>query len=192
MQGRGGWKRVSVSAGVALLALVCGCATPLPPEAGIAPASDSEAQALEQALRELPGGVGADEARRVARVALAATRELAQRYRPLRPAPLGNLAYHLGLRERALCCHWAEDLLDPLEGAERDALSVHWVVAHRGDRWREHNAILLLPHGAAPEDGLVLDAWRNSGRLYWTRLGADRYPWQVHPDDARRQNLRCS
>jgi hypothetical protein len=32
-------------------------------------------------------------------------------------------------------------------------------------------------------EGLVLDPWRNSGDLYWTKVGQDSYPWLPLPRD---------
>jgi len=168
------------------LALVPACATPGPstPE----PAAYQE---LELALRALGGSADPIEAARLARAVVDATAELRARYRPLRPALVGNLAFYLGLRERALCCHWVEDLLRSLTALEIQGFELHWGVAHFGNRLREHSALVVVPRGRALEQGLVLDAWRHSGRLYWSRLDRDRYPWQLHPSDARRDRLAC-
>lgn len=168
----------------ALLALACASGVP-----GAAP--DARRDELAAALLALPGAGDPVEARRLARAVLAATARLSERYRPLRPPQVGNLAFHVGLRERALCCHWVEDLLRALEPVELRDYELHWVVAHLGDRLREHSAVLALPKGRPPGEGLVLDAWRHSGRLYWVRADADDYPWHLHPSDARRDELRC-
>lgn len=181
---RGGWTGRAL-AGLAALCLACAGPPPSPqPEA-------ARLAALEAALLGLPGAGPTREARALARAALAATDRLARRYRPLRPPQLGNLAFHAGLRERALCCHWVEDLLRALGDVELRRYRLHWVVAHHGDRLREHSAVLAVPVGGRPERGLVLDAWRDSGRLHWVRADADRYPWRLHPADARRDDLRC-
>jgi hypothetical protein len=176
-----------VTLGVGAL-LAAACAGPTPPAA---PGTERRAR-LEAALLDLPGATDPAEARVLARAALAATAELAARYRPLRPPQLGNLAFHVGLRERALCCHWVEDLLHALAGIELRRYRLHWAVAHHGNRLREHSAVLAVPIGGTPDRGLVLDAWRYSGRLYWVRADADRYPWRLHPPDERWRELRCS
>ena len=49
---------------------------------------------------------------------------------------------------------------------------------------------LVLPV-QVPTPCLVLDAWRNAGRLHWATVARDRYPWQLHPSDAARDRLRC-
>ena len=110
---------------------------------------------------------------------------------PLRPPQLGNLAFHLGLRERALCCHWAEDLLRELSALELESVDLRWGVAHWGSQMREHSAVVAVPRGARFEQGLVLDAWRHSGELYFARVDRDRYPWRPHPSDDLRHQLAC-
>ena len=132
------------------------------------------------------------EATRLARTALATTEQLASRYRPLRPPHLGNLAFHLGLRDRALCCHWVEDLLRALSDLQLESFELHWGVAHFGSKLREHSSVVAVPAGRTIGDGLVLDAWRDSGRLYWVRADRDRYPWQLHPSDELSDRLACS
>ena len=170
-----------------LAAASIACATA--PDSG--PEAESREAALAKALRNLPGDPDPAEARTLAHVALASTAELVTEYRPLRPPHLGNFAFHLGLRERALCCHWVEDLLRSLAAHGLESYELHWVVAHHGDRWREHSAVLARPLGALHSEGLILDPWRHSGRLYWVRAAADDYPWRLHPSDGMRLRLRC-
>ncbi len=164
------------------------CATPDP---GSSASEAPREKTLEAALRALPGADTPAEATRLARTALAATAALASRYRPLRPPHLGNLAFHLGLRDRALCCHWVEDLLRALSALELQSFDLHWGVAHFGSELREHSAVIAVPTGRPAADGLVLDAWRHSGRLYWVRVDRDRYPWRLHPSNDARNRLAC-
>lgn len=147
---------------------------------------------LEAALAALPGQADPDEAARLAHASYATTSALVSHYRPLRPPQLGNLAFHLGLRDRALCCHWVEDLLRALTALELESFELHWGVAHHGSQLREHSAVIAVPTGGTLQQGLVLDAWRHSGRLHWVRADRDRYPWSLHPSDALRHRLACS
>jgi hypothetical protein len=154
-------------------------------------AGNALATRLEAALADLPAAPTPADARRLAASAVDATSRLGARYRPLRPPHLGNLAFHLGLRERALCCHWVEDLLRELAALELASVALHWGVAYPGSTLREHSAVIAVPHGAAFEEGMVLDAWRHSGELYFVRVDRDRYPWEPHPSDAVRHRLAC-
>ena len=149
-------------------------------------------QRLEADLIGLAGAVDPEEARQLASAAFALTAELRASYRPLTPPQLGNLAFHLGLRERALCCHWVEDMLRSFRALALQSLELHWGVAHFGSTLREHSAVVAVPIGTPFEQGLVLDAWRRSGRLYWTRAGGDRYAWRPHPADRGRKTVACA
>ena len=169
-----------------LLLPALGCVSD-PGAGGIA----ERARPLEAALLALPGGASAEDAARLAVAALETTDGLHARYRPLTPPQLGNLAFHLGLRERALCCHWVEDLLRALTALELASIELHGGVAHYGNVLREHSAVVAVPRGGAFAQGLVLDAWRDAGRLYSVRADRDRYPWVPHPSDAQRDRLAC-
>jgi hypothetical protein len=178
--------RLRALACAALAAVACTTVAPPSPEQDAAHSAD-----LAAAIAGLSASVEPAEARSLAQHALAATRALASRYRPIDPPQLGNLAFHLGLRERALCCHWASDLFRALDSLPLRSLELRWGVAHHGSTLREHSSVIAVPAGAALRDGLVLDAWRNSGRLYWVRVADDRYPWRLHPSDADRNRLEC-
>jgi hypothetical protein len=167
-------------------AVACTTVAPPTPEQGAARALD-----LEAAIAALSPAVEPAEARTLAERAVAATAALSARYRPIDPPQLGNLAFHFGLRERALCCHWASDLFRALDGLPLRSLELRWGVAHLGSTLREHSSVIAVPAGADLRDGLVLDAWRHSGRLYWVRVAEDRYPWRLHPSDAERDRLEC-
>jgi hypothetical protein len=166
--------------------LACVSVPPPSPDQDVARTRD-----LEAAIAGLSASVEPAEARSLAQRAITATTALFTRYRPIDPPQLGNLAFHLGLRERALCCHWAKDLFRALDTLPLRSLELHWGVAHQGSTLREHSSVIAVPAGGSLRDGLVLDAWRHSGRLYWVRVAEDRYPWRLHPADAERHRLEC-
>jgi len=102
-----------------------------------------------------------------------------------RPPLLHNVLVNVGLRERGLCWHWTEDLLARLGDLPLDAYDLHWATAHRGEMFREHNSVVVTAKGGAFESGIVLDPWRDSGRLYFGPVQGDRYPWEPRFDRLR-------
>ena len=182
-----------VAALVVTAFVLAGCVhrAPSPDDAGAASAAEPHVEELARAIAALDGGVDAGEARAAAHTALVATNELAGAYRMTWPPLLHNALVNTGLRDRGLCCHWAEDLGARLRELGLRTLDVHWVVAHRGNRLREHNSPLVAPRGAGPERGLVLDGWRRAGELVWAPYAADAYPWELHPASGRWDALRC-
>ena len=121
------------------------------------------------------------EARQVAETAITYSNQLAEDYQLVRPAVLHNVLIRVGLKDRGLCYHWTEDLLNQLQSLELRTYQLHWGVAHRGSELREHNSVVITARGQAFEKGMVLDPWRNSGDLYWALIKTDRYPWQELP-----------
>lgn len=172
-----------------LLAVLGACAGP---RGGVPAASgDLRIRSLASAILALGSPVARDEAQRAAHSLVTRSEQLESDYRMVRPARLHNLLVNLGLRERGLCCHFAEDLIADLLALELRTLEVHWVVARHGSRLREHSSVLLVPSGGDFEQGLVVDAWRRAGELVWARATADRYPWELHPMSGHWAQLHC-
>lgn len=136
---------------------------------------------LEQELAALSRGTDKAEARRVAETALHESAVLAEEYQVVRPAVAHNLLVVLGMKDRGLCYHWTEDLMKRLQALELKSFQLHWGVAHRGSELREHNGVVITARGQDFFQGIILDPWRYSGRLYWVRIDQDSYPWKALP-----------
>jgi hypothetical protein len=152
---------------------------------------DPRVGALAGEIEALGGPVAPGEARLAAHSLVVHSEQLRTDYRMVQPALFHNMLVNLGLRERGLCCHFAEDLIAGLVALELRTLDVHWVVARHGSRLREHSSVLLVPSGGAFEQGLVVDAWREAGKLFWAPVADDRYPWQLHPMSGSWARLHC-
>ena len=146
-----------------------------------APAHREKVDSLQVELAALNRQANLPEARQVAETAIMYSYQLADEYQVVRPAVLHNVLIRVGLKDRGLCYHWTEDLLNKLKALELRTFQLHWGVAHRGSELREHNSVVITASGQAFEHGMVLDPWRNSGDLYWSLVQADRYPWKERP-----------
>jgi hypothetical protein len=133
---------------------------------------------LSRALAILGPASDSNEARLVAETAIGYSTFLAQEYRLVRPPFLHNVMVRLNLKDRGLCYHWTEDLMQRLEELELKNYRLHWAVAYRGSELREHNSVVITANGNAFEQGMVLDPWRYSGKLFFSPVTEDRYPWQ--------------
>lgn len=136
-----------------------------------------EVQALTADLLALSPQVRSDEASRFARVACRSSQELAREYRLVRSPHFHNFLVNAGLRDRGLCHEWARDLGARLSALRSPSLGLRWGIARAGTL-REHNCVVVTAKDQPFSRGLILDGWRHSGRLYWTRVAADRYPWK--------------
>ena len=136
---------------------------------------------LEQALNALSATVDKTEALLVAETAVRESAVLAEEYQLVRPAVAHNLLIVFGLRERGLCYHWTEDLMQRLQALDLKSFQLYWGVAYRGSELREHNCVVITAKGQRFFKGIVLDPWRNSGNLFWAQVTKDDYPWKVLP-----------
>ena len=123
------------------------------------------------------GEISEDEAALLADTSVRHAAALARSYRMVRPIEIHNTLVNLGLRKRGLCYQTAEDMYVRLRDLDLKTLRLHWGVAHKGDLWLEHSGVIVTARDRPFSEGLVIDAWRHSGRLRWARVAEDRYPW---------------
>lgn len=177
-----------------VFAALAGCATPeLPRQAAWRahqPAATATADfnqqcllALTDDLKSLAPWVAPAEAETLARAALAAAAALRQSYRPVRPAWLNNTLVNFRLKSRGLCYQWADDLGARLVGLSLATLHLHRAVARRGGP-REHSGLVVTAVHQPFKQGIILDAWRYGGILFWDFVWHDSYPWVRLDDEA--------
>ena len=171
--------------GLVLVLLFSGCTFSGPP-----PSDGRVPQALLSAELVQLLGHHDPESDRLARAVLARTAELAQAYQVQKPALWHNLLVNTGLRERGLCCHWTQDLLQTVRALHLKNYRAAWGVSRYGT-WREHNSVVIIAAGTPFASGLLLDPWRNAGELYWAPVATDVYPWQPHPGDDGTARIGC-
>jgi hypothetical protein len=165
------------------VALANGCANPSPKTTR----SQQSAAVLQRQILQLDRSVDEGEATRLAHAAVEGSNALARQYRAVWPASFHNMLVNAGLRERGLCFHWANDLLQRLHQHQLTSVELHPVSARQGTR-HEHNAIVVTAIGQPFTKGIVLDPWRDAGRLWFGKAAADKYPWQPVPDGWRQRN----
>jgi len=134
-------------------------------------------EALSRDLLKLHHGIDHSAAQQVAAVAVEYTNQLADRYRISGSPRQHNLLVNLGIRERGLCFHWTDDLLEKLQEMDAKQFDFHSAVAFKNSDLREHSSVVVTFKGAPFASGIVLDGWRHSGNLYWSRVRSDRYDW---------------
>ena len=178
-------RAVVAAAHVAIVAL----ATPICAAAPAEPRIPESAEELTRGLVGLSSKVRRDEAEGVAQTAFIVSRDLKRKYRAGGPALFNNLLVNAGLKKRGLCHHWTRDLGNQLASLKLRSLQLRWGIARAGTL-REHNAVVVTARGQPFERGIVLDAWRQSGRLFWGSVAVDRYPWEEDPQDSFRSVRR--
>lgn len=179
-----------IAIGLAAMFLLSDCAEPTstnvvePAQTGPAeitlPRGDiAEEAQLRTKLAMLSPTVRVDEAEKLALCAYTTSRRLAREYRVVFPPALNNILINTGGRKRGLCYQWTEDLLHQLDALKLETLELHWGEAY-ARTFSENNGVVVTAKGQPFRQGIVLDAWRYQGRLYWgpARKDPEGYPWK--------------
>ena len=148
-----------------------------------------KAKHLEQDLAALLGYQDKETAL-LAQAAVDGANSLTRKYRVKPPARFHNILVNLGIRDRGLCCHWTQDLLGILNELQLEKYRLFWAVANHGSLG-EHNSVVVAATDQTFSSGIVLDAWRHAGELYWARVGSDKYEWYPHPGDDGTRIIVC-
>ncbi|MCK4440911.1 MAG: hypothetical protein KAU90_02825 [Sulfurovaceae bacterium] len=160
-----------------LLSIFGGCSlTPLP--TSTPKIISTNIDILSNMIIDLNRTIDRYEAQDVASRAVRYSKYLAQKYRVVSPPLWHNTLVNLGIRKRGLCYQWAEDLLSYLLTKKYQTIQFYIVGASIGSYF-EHNALAISAKGSSFKKGILLDAWRNSGNLYFIEIDKDkRYKWK--------------
>ena len=133
---------------------------------------------LESLILGLSSKVLRNEALSVSQNSINYSLSLSLKYKAI-PFPwIQNTLVNMGIKERGLCHEWAEDLLKHLVKQNYRTLELHSIGANIG-YLNEHNALAVSAKGEGIENSIVLDAWRNSGNLYFEKISKDeKYDWK--------------
>jgi len=133
---------------------------------------------LEKLLLALTPTIDAKEAKDLAKVSIDYSYELSKKYRTVNNPWFQNFLVNIRLKKRGLCHEWTEDLLRFLISRKYQTIEFHTVSANIGNL-NEHNALSVSAKGRGIKQSILLDAWRNSGILYFNIINKDlKYKWK--------------
>ena len=113
-----------------------------------------------------------NESRELATLAVTYSKELANRYNLVSPPLYHNFLVNSGQREKGLCFDFVDDMMAEIRTRGFNHFRFRWGRAN-GDQLDEHNVIVVLGKNTPFQEGIVLDAWRNSGTLYFIKVKDD-------------------
>jgi len=146
---------------------------------------------LQLAILSLDDSVDRSEAHHAATIAIEYPLRLAREYEVTDPPLVHNMKVNLGVKPRGLCVDWTADLLARLRAEHFHSLDLHWGIANYENAFRlEHSTVIISARDQDLQQGLVLDPWRHSGRLFWARTSEDpTYRWypQAEIHDQKRE-----
>ncbi|MGK0271742.1 MAG: hypothetical protein ACI88H_002408 [Cocleimonas sp.] len=153
--------------------------------ATIAPEIDSRVQfkivQLTAAIMNLGPDIDKKEANFVAREAVLYSMHLANEYKLVAPPNSQNVLVNTGKREKGLCYHFARDMSDHIvKGRTFNTLTLKRAVAFQG-KALEHNVLTVAAKGKGVNDAIILDAWRESAKLYFVKTVDDpMFRWKKY------------
>lgn len=154
-----------------------GCSVKSPPP----PSSDIDK--LTTLLLSLNRDIPKQEAQKLAIDIYQRTNNLIEEFELVSPPLLHNFLVNIGIRKKGLCYHWSDALFVYLKNQNYPSFEFHLVGANIGKYWSEHNSIVIISkenkrENSITEDGIIIDPWRNSGKLYYSQILKDReYKW---------------
>jgi len=138
------------------------------------PYSSEDTQKIKELKRQLIKlGGSAKEAQELATLAVIHSKTLANSYNLTSPPQYHNFLVNRGQRKRGLCYHFVEDLDKEIRNRGFKTFRFKWGVANQ-NRLNEHNVIVVVGKDTPWEEGIILDAWRNSGKLFFSRVKDDK------------------
>ena len=153
-----------------------GCAVDAPK------ASISKVDELSHLLASLDRDIPPSEARQLSAEIFSKTQELTEVFELTSPPQFHNFLVTIGIRDKGLCYHWSDTLYLHLSKKKYDAFEFHLMGANIGQYFREHNALVVVAKGGEIKEGIIIDPWRESGELYFSKVADDpEYQWQHRP-----------
>lgn len=134
---------------------------------------------LARALKGLGPNTSQAEANAIAYDAVVYPMILANRYNLVYPPRLQNMLVNGKKRDRGLCWQWADDMTAHMEKKKLKTFELVRGTANRRLK-NEHNSLVVKAKGDSFYKGILLDPWRDSGQLYWTKVTEDddpQYTW---------------
>ena len=147
------------------------------------PAPQSQIDKLSLSLQALDKTIPYQESRRLSRDIFHKTQQLTKEFELTSPPLWHNFLVNIGLRKKGLCFHWSDALYLHLRKQHYMHYKFHLVGANIGEYFFEHNALVIVSKGGEIEDGIIIDPWRNSGKLYFSKVKNDtKYRWSHRRD----------
>jgi len=135
-------------------------------------------KSLKKQILSLNKNISKDEANILSKEMISYASYLKQKYKLISPPLYHNFLVNIGIKERGLCWHFAYDMLAHAKQLKLNSFDYYIGGANINDYWEEHNSLIVTCKDCKFEQGIILDPWRNSGKLYYSKIINDpNYKW---------------
>jgi hypothetical protein len=159
-----------------LASLLAGCAVTAPS------VPQTKTRELSLLFQSLDSRIPQNEAMQLSKDIFHKTRQLTEAFEMTYPPQFHNFLVTVGIREKGLCYHWSDALYLYLSKKNYPSFEFHLIGANVGEYFFEHNALVVVAKGGKIKEGIIIDPWRNSGELYFSKVEDDPdYVWIHRP-----------
>lgn len=145
--------------------------------------SQTKVTQLSLLLHSLDSRIPHKEAKQLSQDIFHKTQSLTKEFELTAPPVFHNFLVNVGFREKGLCYHWSDALYDYLSRKQSTSFEFHLVGANIGEYFYEHNALVVVAKGGKVQEGVIIDPWRNSGELYFSKMEDETaYTWKHRPE----------
>ena len=146
------------------------------------PEKETNIAALSTMLTSLDRNITTKESYALSKDIFAKKETLSKAFEVTSPPQYHNFLVNVGLREKGLCYHWSDAFYAYLKMQNYPSFEFHLMGANIGEYWSEHNVLVIIAKGTSVEDGVIIDAWRNPEKLYFSKVKDDKkYVWSHRP-----------
>ena len=144
--------------------------------------SQTKVTELSLLFQSLNSSIPQSEAMQLSKDIFYKTQKLTEEFELTSPPVFHNFLVTVGVREKGLCYHWSDTLYAYLSQKPYMSFEFHLVGANIGEYFYEHNALVVVAKGGKVEEGIIIDPWRDSGELYFSKVKDDSsYRWTHRP-----------
>ena len=163
---------------ILFLLLLVGCADT------VTPTIQTQIDKLAILFKSLDTTITQEEALQLSQDLFIETKRLSKEFELTSPPYWHNFLVNVGVREKGLCYHWSDALYVYVSKRDYSSFSFHLMGANIGEYWFEHNVLMVVGKESKIQkniiqEGIIIDPWRNSGKLYFSKVKDDTdYVWQ--------------
>ena len=138
---------------------------------------------LSLLLQSLDKDISQKQSKKLSKDIFQKTAQLTKAFKLTSPPLWHNTLVGVGLKKKGLCYHWSDALYSYLLSKNYTSFEFHLVGANIGKYFSEHNALVVVSKKCSIKEGIIVDPWRNSGKLYFSKVNKDKkYQWKHRID----------
>jgi len=141
--------------------------------------SQNRVEALLELLGSLDKSISSKETELLSHEIFKETVKLTKKFKPVSEPHFNNFLINVGVKDKGLCYQWSDALYLHFSKKDYSHFEFHLLVSSKGEYLYEHNVLVVVAKGGEVLEGIVIDPWRNSGELYFSKVSEDKkYKWK--------------